>query len=114
MSSAWTCGACGTSNVDRASCDACGTSSPTATAADLVNTALRDAAAARTAQVGEATRGNDRLARHLDSVVDAYLDDAFALQIARHPVIGASTGVLMRGAGALNTPRPGRAPKGIT
>ncbi|MGW5434198.1 hypothetical protein ACWET9_44860 [Streptomyces sp. NPDC004059] len=80
MSSAWTCDAWGTSNVDRASCDACHTSSPTATAADLAKTALRDAAPARTAQVEEATRGNDRLARHLGSVVDTYLDDALALQ----------------------------------
>jgi hypothetical protein len=80
MSSAWTCDACGNSNVNRASRDACGTSSPTATAAELVKTTLRDAAAARTAQVEEATRGNGRLARHLGSVVDAYLDDALALQ----------------------------------
>ncbi|WP_455362352.1 hypothetical protein [Streptomyces sp. SYSU K21746] len=80
MSSAWTCDACGVPNVDRSSCEACGTSSTTATAADLARTALRDAAAARAAQVEEAARGNHRLACHLGSVMDAHLDDALSVR----------------------------------
>jgi hypothetical protein len=80
MSSAWTCDSCGVPNVDRASCEACGTSSPTATAADLARTALKDAAAARAAQVEEAARGHHRLADHLGSVTDAHLDDALAMR----------------------------------
>ncbi|MGW2651975.1 hypothetical protein ACWC2T_45765 [Streptomyces sp. NPDC001393] len=79
MGGTWTCGGCGIANVDRASCEACGTSSPTATAADLADTALKDAAAARAAQIEEASRGNHQLAVHLGSVVDAHLDDALAL-----------------------------------
>lgn len=76
----WTCDGCGAPNIDRASCEACGTSSPTATAADLARTALKDAAAARAAQVEEAARGNHRLADHLGSVTDAHLDDALAMR----------------------------------
>ncbi|MER5227816.1 hypothetical protein [Streptomyces flaveus] len=80
MNSAWTCDGCGIPNVDRGSCEACGTSSPTATAADLARTALRDAAAARAAQVEEAARSNHRLADCLGSVTDTHLDDALAVR----------------------------------
>ncbi|OIJ99010.1 hypothetical protein BIV25_10915 [Streptomyces sp. MUSC 14] len=80
MSGTWPCNGCGITNADRASCEACGTSSPTATAADLAQTALKDAAAARAAQVEEAARGNHQLADHLGNVVDAHLDDVLALR----------------------------------
>ncbi|MFI9248373.1 hypothetical protein ACIGXF_38820 [Streptomyces sp. NPDC053086] len=80
MTSTWTCDGCGISNVDRSSCEACGTSSRTATPGSLAVTALKDAAAARAAQIEEAARGNQDLADHLSNVTDAHLDDALALR----------------------------------
>lgn len=80
MSTSWICGACGTTNVGRASCEACATSSPAATPHALAATALRDAAATHEAQVDESARGNHELAAYLGTVVDAHLDDARVMQ----------------------------------
>lgn len=76
----FTCGGCGTLNIDRDACEACATASPTATIEGLVTTALNDATAARACQVEENARGNHELARHLGTVADSHLDEALALR----------------------------------